>query len=57
MRIIVAHNGLVTDVMVSIVVAAQMKEAVAAKLLTRENVAGENVTAAAWMECSSVVYM
>lgn len=57
MRIIVAHNGLVTDVMVSIVVAAQMKEAVAAKLLTRENVAGEYVTAAAWMECSSVVYM
>lgn len=57
MRIIVAHNGLVTDVMVSIVVAAQMKDAVAAKLLTRENVAGEYVTAAAWMECSSVVYM
>lgn len=57
MRKTVAHNGQAADVMVSIVVAAQMKYAVAANLLTRENVAGEYVTAAAWMECSSVVYM
>lgn len=57
MRKTVAHNGQAADVMVSIVVAAQMEDAVAANLLTRENVAGEYVTAAAWMECSSVVYM
>lgn len=57
MKKTVAHNGPATDVMVLIVVAALMKDAVAAKLLTRENVAGEYVTAAAWMGCSSVVYM
>lgn len=57
MRKTVAHNGQAADVMVSIVVTAQMKDAVAANLLTRGNVAGEYVTAAAWMECSSVVYM